>query len=150
MRRLTIKSKMARRLKHSMKGFWPSSLGLAMIVAAWAGASLSGQGETTATKGEATGLSAVPAQALRGRVICLAEEMHATYGTHLPTKHPHLYGFKTNDGEDIHLAANEAFRGHLRGSAGSGTRAYVVGASYPEKPGDRCGDHQVGQGWRGA
>lgn len=36
---------------------------------------------------------------LRGQVVCLAEEMHRLHQTDLPTDHPHLYGFKTNDGE---------------------------------------------------
>lgn len=36
---------------------------------------------------------------LRGRVVCLPEEMHKLHGTDLPTKHDHLYGFKTNDGD---------------------------------------------------
>ena len=35
---------------------------------------------------------------LRGRIVCLPEEMHRLYQTHLPTPHEHLYGFKTNDG----------------------------------------------------
>jgi hypothetical protein len=36
---------------------------------------------------------------LQGRVICLAEEMHRLHEADLPTDHPHLYGFKTNDGK---------------------------------------------------
>jgi hypothetical protein len=36
---------------------------------------------------------------LRGRVICLAEEMHRLHQADLPTKHEHVYGFKTGDGK---------------------------------------------------
>lgn len=35
---------------------------------------------------------------LRGRVVCLAEEMHRAHGAELPTKHQHLWGFKALDG----------------------------------------------------
>jgi hypothetical protein len=35
---------------------------------------------------------------MRGRVVCLAEEMHRLNGALLPTEHPHLWGFKTQDG----------------------------------------------------
>jgi hypothetical protein len=35
---------------------------------------------------------------LRGRVVCLAEEMHRIHQTDLPTKHAHLYGFRTTEG----------------------------------------------------
>ena len=35
---------------------------------------------------------------LHGRVVCLPEAMHELFGTDLPTKHEHLYGFKTTDG----------------------------------------------------
>jgi hypothetical protein len=35
---------------------------------------------------------------LRGRVVCLAEEMHRLHGADLPTDHAHLYGVKTADG----------------------------------------------------
>ncbi len=34
---------------------------------------------------------------LRGRVVCLAEEMHTLYHADLPLEHQHLYGFKTED-----------------------------------------------------
>ena len=36
---------------------------------------------------------------LRGRVVCLAEEMHRLHGAELPTKHEHVYGLKTSDGK---------------------------------------------------
>lgn len=44
-------------------------------------------------------LSDIEPQTLRGRVVCLAEEMNASLQTHLPTNHEHLYGFKTSEGE---------------------------------------------------
>jgi hypothetical protein len=34
---------------------------------------------------------------LRGRVICLAEEMHQRHGAELPTKHEHLWALKAGD-----------------------------------------------------
>jgi hypothetical protein len=34
---------------------------------------------------------------IRGRVVCLAEEMHQRHEAALPTGHAHLYGFKTQD-----------------------------------------------------
>ena len=36
---------------------------------------------------------------LRGRVVCLAEEMSKLYQTDLPTNHEHLFGFKTKEGK---------------------------------------------------
>ena len=35
---------------------------------------------------------------LRGKVVCLPEEMHAQHQTDLPTNHEHLFGFKTAEG----------------------------------------------------
>ena len=35
---------------------------------------------------------------LRGRVVCLAEEMKAKHDTELPTRHQHLWGFRTTNG----------------------------------------------------
>lgn len=35
---------------------------------------------------------------LRGRVVCLPEEMHRLHQAHLPAGHAHVYGFKTQDG----------------------------------------------------
>jgi hypothetical protein len=35
---------------------------------------------------------------LRGKVVCLPEEMHRVYGTDLPTSHEHIYGFKATNG----------------------------------------------------
>lgn len=36
---------------------------------------------------------------LRGKIVCLAEEMHAHYKVELFGKHEHLYGVKTEDSE---------------------------------------------------
>ena len=36
---------------------------------------------------------------LRGRVVCLAEEMNQLHKADLPSRHEHLYGFKTNEGK---------------------------------------------------
>jgi hypothetical protein len=36
---------------------------------------------------------------LRGRVVCLAEEMHRRHGAELPTKHEHHWGLKAEDGK---------------------------------------------------
>lgn len=36
---------------------------------------------------------------LRGRVVCLAEEMNRLHAANLPTRHEHVYGFKTGDGQ---------------------------------------------------
>jgi hypothetical protein len=44
---------------------------------------------------------------LRGRVVCLPEEMHRLYGTELDPKHAHLYGFKTDDGTYYTLMRTE-------------------------------------------
>jgi hypothetical protein len=35
---------------------------------------------------------------LRGRVVCLAEEMHRKHEAGLPTRHEHIWGFKADDG----------------------------------------------------
>ena len=35
---------------------------------------------------------------LRGKVVCLPEEMHRVHQTDLPTNHEHIYGFKTTNG----------------------------------------------------
>ena len=44
---------------------------------------------------------------LRGRVLCLAEEMRDLYQVELPTGHAHLYGFKTEDGKYFTLLRNK-------------------------------------------
>jgi len=39
----------------------------------------------------------VPEVHLHGRVVCLPEAMHELFGTDVPSKHEHLYGFKATD-----------------------------------------------------
>lgn len=41
---------------------------------------------------------AVPVIQLRGRVVCLPEEMQRWYEAELPTRHEHVWGFKSNQG----------------------------------------------------
>jgi len=41
----------------------------------------------------------VPLVPLRGKVVCLSEEMHHLYQAPLSTGHEHLYGFRTHDGK---------------------------------------------------
>ncbi len=48
---------------------------------------------------EAKKAETVPLVELRGRVVCVAEEMHRLYGAGLPTGHEHLYGFRTSEGK---------------------------------------------------
>lgn len=45
------------------------------------------------------GADSLPVIQLQGRVVCLAEEMHARHQTELPTGHRHLWGFKASDGK---------------------------------------------------
>jgi hypothetical protein len=48
----------------------------------------------------AAGFTNAPTEVqLRGRVVCLPEEMHRLYQAGLPTKHEHVYGFKADDGK---------------------------------------------------
>lgn len=58
--------------------------------------------EDLPTKPIATGSTSVQASQeiqLRGRVVCLAEEMHRLYRADLPTSHQHVYGFRTEGGK---------------------------------------------------
>ena len=56
---------------------------------------------------EPKGLEPAQAVEVRGRVVCLAEEMHRLYEVELPTGHPHVYGFKTTDGKYFTLLRNK-------------------------------------------
>lgn len=47
--------------------------------------------------GGGAGGKGAPEATLRGRVVCLAEEMHRLHGADLPTDHPHVFGFKTTE-----------------------------------------------------
>ena len=48
---------------------------------------------------EATSKQATQLVTLRGKVVCLPEEMHRLYDASLPTVHEHIYGFRTEDGK---------------------------------------------------
>ena len=88
------------RLILSLKLFWWPVL----VVSLWSfvtvspswGAESTGEASASIKKGD---LGDIAPQSLRGRVVCLAEEMHSVYDTHLPTNHEHLYGFKTTEGQ---------------------------------------------------
>jgi len=48
---------------------------------------------------------------VRGRIVCLSEEMRQSYGANVPEKHAHDYGLKANDGKYYSLvrtASSEA------------------------------------------
>lgn len=45
------------------------------------------------------GAQTIQEMELRGKVVCLAEEMNRLHQTNLPARHEHLYGFKTEDGK---------------------------------------------------
>jgi len=47
----------------------------------------------------AKAVEAVRTVELRGRVVCLTEEMHRQHGAELPTKHEHLWALKADDGK---------------------------------------------------
>lgn len=40
----------------------------------------------------------IPMIDIRGRIICITEEMHRLYKTELPTKHEHQYALQTTNG----------------------------------------------------
>ena len=46
---------------------------------------------------------AVRAVLLRGRVVCLAEQLHQRFGAALPTNHEHLWALQANDGRTYTL-----------------------------------------------
>jgi hypothetical protein len=45
---------------------------------------------------------------LKGRVVCLPEEMQRRFQVELPTKHEHVFGFKTESGEYYTLLRTKA------------------------------------------
>src|SRR5438128_2150678 len=68
---------------------------LLLAVAFLAAAGAPGQ----TAKTEPTKIADAPQEArLRGKVVCLAEEMNKLYQASLPTNHEHVYGFRTMDG----------------------------------------------------
>lgn len=58
-----------------------------------------GSGFSAAGKQDPALPSAAQELEVRGRMVCLAEEMNKAYQTDLPTNHQHLYGVKSNDGK---------------------------------------------------
>ena len=82
--------------------FWNSKFVLIAFLAAWvlnADIALA-QEKAEEKEGAAKPLKpAVKMVELRGHIVCLAEEMHRLHGTDLPTKHLHVLGFRTNDGQ---------------------------------------------------
>ncbi len=85
------------RLLQSLVRFLSAQLILGFL--AFVPYSLEAQSDGASAVIEKGDLSDIDKQSLRGRVVCLAEEMHAIYNTHLPTNHEHLYGFKTTEGQ---------------------------------------------------
>ncbi len=71
------------------------TLGLAMLPSA----GLCATNEPAPTATQSANASPTRLIELRGRVVCLAEEMSQRHGASLPTGHEHLYGFKTSSGE---------------------------------------------------
>ena len=69
---------------------------------AWAGADSAGPKPGSGPPGSSLGATSNQVQQgqlqLQGRVVCLAEEMHQRYGTELPTRHQHVWAFKTTNG----------------------------------------------------
>jgi len=63
--------------------------------------------QSSQTKSPTKTESGQPGIELRGRIVCLAEEMHRLYEADLPTRHEHIYGLKTNDGKFVTLLRNK-------------------------------------------
>ena len=78
----------------SSAGELPGRLLGCMLILALAAASLADE-----KRPDAKPKAAVQEMELRGKVVCLPEEMHRLHQAALPTKHEHLYGFKAEDGK---------------------------------------------------
>ena len=85
--------------------FWLALISLAAVGPQTAAAQTSGGGGVDASG------KAGPEVSLRGRVVCLAEEMHRLHGADLPTAHPHIFGFKTTDGRFFTLLRTKLSEG---------------------------------------
>jgi hypothetical protein len=69
------------------------------VLAAMGGVSAAELEAASGGKGGAAVSGREPAELeLQGKVVCLVEEMHRLYGTQLPGRHEHVYGFETKDG----------------------------------------------------
>jgi hypothetical protein len=55
------------------------------------------QAPQAAATSQTASTAAIQLIQLRGKVVCLAEEMHQLHQAALPTGHPHLYAFKTEE-----------------------------------------------------
>jgi hypothetical protein len=71
---------------------------LAALCVLVAAVPVGGAAPTPARPAQAPDVSAVPEIKLRGRVVDLSQEMHRLYQVELPDQHPHLLGFRTDDG----------------------------------------------------
>jgi hypothetical protein len=81
---------------------------LAAVLAVTAASSAAGQPVAR----ERTPAAAPPRQVeLRGRVVCLAEEMHRLHQADLPTDHAHLWGFRATDGQHYTLLRTKLSEG---------------------------------------
>jgi hypothetical protein len=60
----------------------------------WAERGLGGESEG----GSAANTDGLTPLTVRGKVVCIPEEMHAVYRAELPTNHEHVLGFKTTNG----------------------------------------------------
>lgn len=72
---------------------WRYWIGSALVLALVAASLADEKGTESKPKAE------VPLVEVRGQVVCLPEEMHRLHQAPLPTKHEHLYGFKSGDGK---------------------------------------------------
>ena len=68
---------------------------------------------------------------VRGRVVCLAEEMHRWYEVELPTGHPHLYGFKTDDRRYFTLLRNKYSEALFVDQEVQGKELILKGRTFP-------------------
>src|ERR1043166_5694472 len=78
---------------------------LSIGLAALASASAATNPPVATSSASATNVS-IPLITLRGKVVCLPEEMHQLYEAPLPTNHEHVYGFKTVEGRFYTLLRN--------------------------------------------
>ena len=53
---------------------------------------------TVACLAQTNSSSDLPIREFHGRIVCLPEEMNRLHKTEVPTRHEHIYGFRTEDG----------------------------------------------------
>ena len=83
-------------------------------------------------KGKAWAKEMIPQTQLRGRVVCLAEEMSQQHGADLPTKHEHVYGFKTDKGEYFTLLRTKFSEAIFQDAAVRAKELILRGRVFPE------------------